>query len=525
LLSAEEDHKEFPFANGVDYPRFKVKDAIVSRKGDAAKETITENRSTEGSHSYQVTTTHDGEVRIIPRFSLDMDLPDIMRKDSSGLKDYDEEEVNFAPRQAVVASGKKAASRMTHAATGLTERTGLLYVVSPIRSGISSGMNQMRDMAQIREVAQLRENGGYELRRSPSTDSELTDLNSVPPGFDAIALTEIADMTSNPSSAGNGSLEEADSIDPALLWPEQNIDVEGPSTGKKLTDDLADIKDKMHEIFWHRFNDQTYAAPSPDAIYFGETKKSEKRRKGDVPRRLDKLLHVGQYSHSNPFVARVGLYVEPIIGSAYSFLCLFRAGHNIYTWRDPMLTFWLSLFSGILVIVLFVFPWRIFLFILGIMLVGPQNWVIRELRERGHLPPARIGAHKKEAGPVSHSEQPIFTAHQYHQGFSTPEAADIDSKEIQRVVVPYSPLMYQRFFDMPPEPQYAQVKRDTSIDEGRRKIQSSHNGRSAAKESTLLRRARFLRRVKSSDSLPPLPRKRTSTGDWQPRPSADKKDN
>ena len=259
-------------------------------------------------------------------------------------------------------------------------------------------------------------------------------------------------------------------IDPAFVSPEQNIDIQGPSTGKKLTDDLAEIKDKMHELTWHLFDDHTYVVKNPDALFFGESGKPAKRKKSDTSKKLNKYLHMGQYSHSNPFVARVGMYVEPIIGSTYSILCLFRAGFNIATWRDPMLTFWVSLVSGIISIILFFFPWRIFLFIVGVVLVGPQNWVIRILREQGRLPPAPKFSRKKAETSASAGEnysdlpadKPVFTKNcRIMSGNDSRKPIDpsVDAREIHHVVVPYSPLFHQRCNDWPPEPQYACVER------------------------------------------------------------------
>lgn len=273
-----------------------------------------------------------------------------------------------------------------------------------------------------------------------------------------------------------GSERDTEEIDPALIFPEQNIDVQGPSTGKRLTDDLAEIKDKMHELTWHLFDDHTYVIKKPDALFFGESVKPSKRKKSDPSKKLDKYLHMGQYSHSNPFVARVGMYVEPIIGSTYSILCLFRAGFNITTWQDPMLTFWVSLVCGILSLILFFFPWRIFLFIVGVVLVGPQNWVIRILREQGRLPPApKYRSKKGDSSAANHeniseipTDKPVFTKECRMSGNGPRKPIDpsVDPREIHHVVVPYSALCHQRCNDWPPEPQYACVEpKDDANDE------------------------------------------------------------
>jgi hypothetical protein len=417
-------------------------------------------------------------------------------------------------------------------------------------------------------------NSGYEVdskRLESSGEGRPKDLGGDP------HVSVDTDVGDHDMEQSNYLLSKAEKIDPALVFPEQNIDIQGPSTGKKLTDDLDEIKDKMHELTWHLFDDHTYVIKNPNAVFFGESKKPEKWRKSDPSKQLNKYLHMGQYSHSNPFVSRVGkctsfrlpqelfrfeiwrnayyltmhfllllyhftgLYVEPIIGSSYSILCLFRAGFNVVTWRDPMLTFWLSFSCGIIAIILFVFPWREFLLIVGILAVGPQNWIIRILREQGHLPPApeyasKIGQESSDGGskfddvPV---DQPVFSKDSRKPGNDPRTRTDptIDPREIHHVVVPYGPLCHQRCNDWPPEPEYAQVKRDTSFDDARQSIAGAYQIRrnvsltceqsSAMGPSDANRIGRLRRRLRrggpnaSGQGLPPLDpsRNRTATGD------------
>ena len=51
---------------------------------------------------------------------------------------------------------------------------------------------------------------------------------------------------------------------------------------------------------------------------------------------------------------------------------IFRFLFNLFTWRDPYLTFWFSNLLFCLIIVLIVFPWRLFFFSLALVLLGPQ---------------------------------------------------------------------------------------------------------------------------------------------------------
>ena len=68
--------------------------------------------------------------------------------------------------------------------------------------------------------------------------------------------------------------------------------------------------------------------------------------------------------------------------SSLSFLCALRSLFNIMTWRDPFLTFWIVVGGFCLILILHMMPWRIVLGALGVYVVGPQNWVIRVIRER-----------------------------------------------------------------------------------------------------------------------------------------------
>ena len=534
FVSPDDDHLEFPFANGTDYPKFTVKEALVHGKGEgAANEAGVDQPSCDGAETAS-TTVPLTSVRFpemdMPDVLKNMELLDIMRKDSSGLRSHDEEEDKFATRFALYASGKKAASTATKAAKGvtreftdltkeITEKSGLHHVVNPITQGITSGVHQVSSgvqagmhqvMAPVSKasltVSKASHNFGRRLSagsdHSCSRHSEGDITQSALSSAHSPRLTKLdesaLELVQEPAfpqgqsfftgptfsqdeedhnvevvMVGEDKTEDAKTeivpqgsteIDPLFAFPEQNVDVEGPSTGNKLTDDLAEIKEKIHELTWNLFNDKLYVIKNRDACYFGQAKKAEKRRKADVNKELDKLLRVNQYSHSNPFVARVGLYVEPIIGSAYSFLCVFRAGFNVMTWRDPLLSFWLSVITGSLALVLFIFPWRIFLFVLGVLLVGPQNWVIRLLRETGYLPPLKprpVPSKTHEFEDELPTNQPLFSiSHLQQNGTSkAPPVKEVDPREVHRVVVPYSPLMYNRFYDWPPEPQYATVKR------------------------------------------------------------------
>ena len=422
--AAEESHLEFPFADGKVYPKFGVKDCLVSRstKNDKSHHGAF-SRSQRGPSKRKTLMN-----RLTKR--LDMEMPAMLRKDSSGMCDYDDEEQRFAASKFIRKTGTKqlkgAASGLKDVGESLTEVTGLHYIVSPImspirggikgglhyvvppiRSGIKSGYQQV--MPPIKSGIKTGRNlvispinqTVHFMRRS---SNEYVPAVPVP---DPNAVLEVdGNLLPHPGESSHHELSESEAfgtdlipssnglvlastdqllpsessipeVDPKDLIPDQDIDYTAPESGKKenrkrLTDDLNETKDKMHELTFHLFNDQSYVIKNSNSCYFGHAQRPFKRRKMDLPRHLNKLLQTGQYSHTNPVVAKFGLYVEPMIGASHSFLCAFRALFNVMTWRDPFLTFWVSVFGFLLVVILFIFPWRLFLFVVGIWFVGPQ---------------------------------------------------------------------------------------------------------------------------------------------------------
>lgn len=158
-----------------------------------------------------------------------------------------------------------------------------------------------------------------------------------------------------------------------LRIPQQDMDKAGDAgNDKSIVEDLAEVKMKLHDLTLQQFNDQSYTIKDPDAVYFGQAQSRKRKTDEDVQKQLDKLLGLGVYSNGNMIVSKISPYVEPIIGGANSFIGLFRALFNIFTWRDPFLSFWVTVLGTVVAAILFVFPWRIVLFVAGILLVGPQ---------------------------------------------------------------------------------------------------------------------------------------------------------
>jgi hypothetical protein len=292
--------------------------------------------------------------------------------------------------------------------------------------------------------------------------------------------------------------------------PQQDINIKGKG-GKKITDVLAEARHKVHGVLLHMFNDRVYkidekgatlaqpgsdkgispSIPSqiqsprkvssrvesqrltPPKSFSRDTLRSksfsmdELKAGVDVAARKDeynKLLGINKYSVGNPWIAKVGVIVQPIVEIALEWLCLFRALFNIFTWRDPILSFWISIIGPVLVVVLHIFPWRWVMGIVGLLVMGPQNWLLRVMREQkeDYEPfDADKIVKKKRAKKETESERepeelPLFSM--YAPDNRPVNNSDVDQSNVRKIVVPYSPLMYQRFYDWPPEYEYARVR-------------------------------------------------------------------
>jgi hypothetical protein len=178
----------------------------------------------------------------------------------------------------------------------------------------------------------------------------------------------------------------------------------------------------------------------------------------------EKLLRSGKYSSSNVIMAKVAAIVQPIIEIAQTYLAIFRAAFNIMTWQDPFLTFWIACFGIVLVPVLHMFPWRVVLGALGLVFVGPQNWLFRLVRERNNpISPEDLDlvVRKKlqDAGEDDDLEGPIFS--NFAPDNQPTRYQSSQHPDIKEVAVPRSQLMYRRCYDWPPEPEYVRVKKCT----------------------------------------------------------------
>lgn len=259
-------------------------------------------------------------------------------------------------------------------------------------------------------------------------------------------------------------------------FPEQDIDVNVKKTKQKdkIADELKEVEYKVQEATSFLFDYHTYYYTDSPNPPFGLKSTNDKGKE------LDKLLGVGQFSQWNPIVSKVTSQFIPILRILSVILSIYRSLYSIATWRDPILTFWVSITGISSVAVLIVFPWRIALFITGFFLLGPQNWALRIMREKFNCSRRGVGriaramrellkdddgkgdawSKQQQKSPKDESKQTQPIIHG-HAPASNPLVEHISSAadQSQHIVVPYSPLFFNRFSDWPPDPKHSHVSR------------------------------------------------------------------
>lgn len=144
--------------------------------------------------------------------------------------------------------------------------------------------------------------------------------------------------------------------------PEQDASIRVKKK-KTLKQEILHNKDVMHRMSMRLFDDRLFIINEDDPNYsIG----------GEVV--LDNAI--GTHKHNNPMVAKMGEYIAPILEMLKVGLSVWRAGFNLFTWRDPFLSFLFLFGNTILLLALVIFPWRHFFFAVGLGAFGPQVRII-----------------------------------------------------------------------------------------------------------------------------------------------------
>eukprot|EP00588_Corethron_pennatum_P011994 CAMPEP_0194275060 /NCGR_PEP_ID=MMETSP0169-20130528/7997_1 /TAXON_ID=218684 /ORGANISM="Corethron pennatum, Strain L29A3" /LENGTH=328 /DNA_ID=CAMNT_0039018435 /DNA_START=469 /DNA_END=1455 /DNA_ORIENTATION=- len=129
-------------------------------------------------------------------------------------------------------------------------------------------------------------------------------------------------------------------------------------------------------------------------------------------------------------------YHGPAMQFVSFILFILRAAFNVFTWKDPFLSFWAVCFLFALTILFYIIPWRAVMGCGGIVAFGPQNWLIVKYLNYKSL----------------NNTKSKMVCKAYEEENDEDGDAKLPSKMKREVIVPYTPFMTSRFYDWPPEP-------------------------------------------------------------------------
>ena len=133
--------------------------------------------------------------------------------------------------------------------------------------------------------------------------------------------------------------------------PEQNDEVDAKE-GKLFKNNFEDLESRLHTATGHVFHH--YISRELDSTEPTKT----------FPEPQAKLI--------NPLAALSASFLEPVMKAIEVYLLTVRGIFNAFSWKDPFLSFWIVVFLAVIIVILAIFPWRMFFYFTGILCVGPQ---------------------------------------------------------------------------------------------------------------------------------------------------------
>ena len=277
---------------------------------------------------------------------------------------------------------------------------------------------------------------GEELAKLPQ------DISDVPQSLsqDTSDVTQDAGTsTISPTNVSGCTYQMPKGSGRIIVIPDQNVKAKSGTKGSTtLLEDIGKLNEKASRVGLHLFEDRVFIAED----------KAE----------AQKLLHFN--TSKNPIKSRMFPLVGGVVKIVDNALSMFRAAFNLCMWKDPMLSFWFSLFLFCLMIVLCLFPWRLFFFVGGLFGLGPQNYFLavsydKKLASRPKANPAKGNsglAHQVSMSNEDVSKSPLL--------FRDNVQMKPDGKH-REVIVPGEDCVFRfnRFYDWPTDPATTVIKK------------------------------------------------------------------
>lgn len=233
-----------------------------------------------------------------------------------------------------------------------------------------------------------------------------------------------------------------------IVIPDQNVKSRPAKKGKgtSMQQDVEKVHQKISRANLHLFDDR---------VFLVEDKEEAQR-----------LLALN--NSKNPIRRRMNPLLGIVMKCFEIQLFVIRATFNVFTWKDPMLSFWFSVLVLCLVISLILFPWRLFFFVVGLLCFGPQNYFLLHLNGAKCLSlfkptPAKRNSDRDSLMSVAAdvSKSPLLFRNNAHM--------KSDGKR-REVIVPGGDCVFRgnRFYDWPPDPATTSVQKETKVNRSAR---------------------------------------------------------
>eukprot|EP00980_Cylindrotheca_fusiformis_P011255 scaffold2587_cov101-Cylindrotheca_fusiformis.AAC.4 len=471
--TSRDNHMEFPFATERDHPRFTVEQSVVIRSGEARKRK--EQKLQKRDDSVDMSDDFDFESADLIENDDDDDtssIPDITP--SISVDSVLQPLLLLPPAMPLVEESTNNNNNNKHNSKK-NRRGSIGGAVGGVKTGVRTGLKRAQGL--LRSESEKAE-------QKRQVDTRVNFLNAFDPYHSYYSNGDVV-LVKNRTTE-QYEIEESTLVKP----PPQDINESAPEKqGSSFTKTVSDARHEMHKMFNHAFNDKVYKIDknlyssvhnsSHDGTTVDSSKKTPYQIRADENNRI---LQIQKYSHSNQLISRISGIIQPMIETLQVGLYLGRTLFNLFTWQDPILSFWICFLGTILVILLYIAPFRWIFGVAGVALVGPQNWIFRLYQEQlpGYQPPDfnKI-VKKKRIAKKSERE----TQKEGRGGFifsSTSPGGNMhgfaDPKELRSVVVPCSVLKYSRFYEWPPEAEYARVYEATPEDILMEDVQQQQTG-------------------------------------------------
>ena len=239
---------------------------------------------------------------------------------------------------------------------------------------------------------------------------------------------------------------------PSLRTVDQNVS-NSASGGTTIKEQLDKWHAKAQKYTFHLFDDRVFITEER-----GEAKKA---------------LHMN--ATKNPVAKKLNPLLATVMKIFECEVSAFRAVFNIFLWKDPMLSFCFLMLIFCLMLILLVFPWRIFFFFVGLLGFGPQNYfsqtclldvyirrkqrkTLETMNAKGSImvdqSTGGVQGRNKIFSSIAPLLQKTSTTQPHRNVLSVRNNTQMKSDgRLREVIVPSVPFRYTRFYDWPPDPQ------------------------------------------------------------------------